>query len=365
MIKYIKLIGLGFLFFSGCTYKEQGNSLGELLEVNNIIKFELDSLTPNSFQVIEILERNEITYFTFLNNINNTIYYYNFENQELVKTLKYEIGGDGLRNGIMSYNHHSNDSILLFGTGLYSYLTNEKGKVLKDFKLIDLKYQQSPYASMQSPVILTDGYIYYNSLVWGWYSSEYQPFMKYDLSSSQVNLFGGLPLTYQENGDWGSQNYDYAYQVFDKKNRKIIYSFPAANTLFEYGINKNEFTEIKDSYTFDEISPPFKDDNYVYDSEEWHFSMNNTEIYGSLLIDYEQSKVYRWYKLPVASSEKNPKRETLLLVYDYPNLKFLNSFRLPDFNYITENSFIQKNQIYVRIQNSIEDEIEFQSFKIF
>lgn len=365
MNKFINTFTLNLFFLVGCSSPSEEKYSSNTLNFDNVIKFELDSLTPNTFQALEIFENEETTYLSFLNNVTNTIYYYNFEDQKLEKTLKYEVGGDGLRNGIMSYNHFSNDSILLFGTGLFSYISNLEGKVLKGFKLIDMQYQQSPYASSQSSPIILDNNIYYNSLVWGNYLSNYKPFMKYNLNSDKIELFGNLPSVYQNNGNWGSHHYDYIYQFNDKNNRRIIYSFPAANSLFEYQIDKDNLFEIKNSYTFKEIDPPFQDDKYIYDSEDWHLSMNSTEIYGSLLFDYDLLKVYRWYKLPIVSAQKNPKRETLLLVYDYPSMEFLKSYRLPDFKYVTENSFIRKNKIYVRVENNIEDEIEFQSFKIY
>lgn len=352
-----------FVMFFSCSQKQTDTFLKvEFLEK---VTFSLDSVTPNYFIAMEALKHGDKQYLTFLNSLTNTIYYYDLIDSKLERELRFNVGETGISRGVMNYNHLSADSIFVFGAGLYSYITDYSGEIIDTFQLIDFEFRQSPYSSSVSPVIFDGKALYFNSMVWGQYSSDYMPFMRYKLDTKKINLYGRLPEVYHNNGDWGAFSFDYAYQIPDLKNHRIIYSFPASNTLFYYNVSDLEFGEIANSETFTKISPPFSSSNYTDDIPEWHLAMNSKDMYGSLLFDNVTNRVFRWFKYGVKSNQKDPNRPLMLIEFSYPDLIPINYFKLPEDEYVSENSFVIENKLFLRLKGTLEDEITFHKFDLF
>jgi hypothetical protein len=362
MKKKIIIFSILLVYF-GCSSKDNlpKYSYPQLIDT---IKFPLDSLTPDYFHGLEFVRLNNKDYLTFLNDFTNSIYYYNFENQELENILSFEISETGIRKGIMSYFHIGSDSIFLFGEGLYSYMVSKNGKIIDQYNLLDLSYQQSTYSTSKSPAIFWKNSIYYNSLVWGYYDPVYKPLLKYDIPSQTVTPIDPLPSIYFQAGDWGSFSYDYVYQVLDPFNKRIIYSFPASNSLFSRDLVSGVLSEIKESSFFDPIKPPFESNNYEYDSEEWNRAMNNTPSFSSILVDIENSILIRAYLLPKNSPLNRPERQIQLLKYDLASLNLLEVITLPDNDYDFSNSFFKKSDLYIRKMTNEEDFIVFDRFQL-
>lgn len=178
------------MFFS-CSQKQTDTFLKvEFLEK---VTFSLDSVTPNYFIAMEALKHGDKQYLTFLNSLTNTIYYYDLIDSKLERELRFNVGETGISRGVMNYNHLSADSIFVFGAGLYSYITDYSGEIIDTFQLIDFEFRQSPYSSSVSPVIFDGKALYFNSMVWGQYSSDYMPFMRYKLDTKKLICMEGYP----------------------------------------------------------------------------------------------------------------------------------------------------------------------------
>jgi|GEM_PF-1558734 hypothetical protein len=362
-MKYLYPLILSFFLYS-CSQKDVLTIKFKKIEPLESIKFPLDSLTPDYFHGLELVNLDGKDYFTLLNDLTSTIYYYDFETRNLDRLLSFDTGDKGISRGAMSYYHIGEDSIFLFGNKLTSYMVDLEGNIIDKYNLLDLSLRQSLYSSSKSPALFLDGKIYYNSLIWGMYEKDYFPLLSYSLEKKEVSLLDPIPEVYIQNGDWGKLWYDYAYQVLDKRNNRIIYSFPASNTLFIRESGEIGLKEINGSRIFDPILPPFENTEYVYDSDEWNREMNNTAIFKSILIDSNKDLLLRAYLKPINSSSRNSKRSISLVKYNLNSLEVLEVLELPYNNYDFENSFFKDSFLYVRKLTQDEDFIVFEKFSI-
>jgi len=362
-MKYLVLFISIFCFYS-CSQKKEYKVKIRSIESIQSIQFPLDSLTPDYFHGLELVTLGGKDYFTILNDLTSSIYYYDFETKNLDRLLSFDTGDSGISRGVMSYRHIGEDSIFLFGNKLTSYMVDLEGNIIDKYNIMDLSLRQSLYSSSKSPALFLDGMIYYNSLIWGMYEKDYYPLLRYSMEKKQVELSDPLPEVYFQDGDWGKLWYDYTYQALDSKNQRIIYSFPASNTLFVRESGEIGLKEIEVSRVFDPILPPFTNNEYVYDSDEWNREMNNTPIFKSILIDSKKDILLRAYLKPVNSSSRNSKRSISLVKYDLNSLEILEILELPDNNYDFENSFFKDSFLYVRKLTQDEDFIEFEKFNI-
>lgn len=345
-----------------CAKKENAISPKQLDAIDSI-SFQLDSLTPDYFHGLELVVLNDQPFLSLLNDLTNTIYYYDVRTGKFNKKLSFKVGGDGLMKGVMTFKHVGSDSIFLFGKGRYSYLSDHLGNIINDFELMDLSIRQSPYATSSSPPIIFGDYIYYNSIVWGDYSPEFHPILRYSISKGDVSLANPYPRVYFQEGDWGALPYDYIYQAFDRQNNRIIYSFPNSNVLYERRFGLDSLIEVKQSEFGEKIKPPFESNNYEYDSETWHETLNNLAIFGPVYIDEVSEVILRFYILPVKSNLKSPKRKMKLIKYNLEDLEILNVYDLPEKDYVATNAFFYNSNFYLRKKSGDEDSISFDLFK--
>lgn len=347
---------------SACSKSNEKLSL-KAIEAYDSLQIQLDSLTPDYFHGMEVVSMEDQNYLAFLNDLTNVIYYHDLISGNLEKQISYKVGGDGLRKGIMTFSHVGKDSILLFGKGRTSYLSDASGRILDEFELMDLSFRQSPYATSSSPPIIFDGFIYYNSVVWGDYRPEFHPIFRYSISEEKVSLSDSYPPVYYQKGDWGAFPYDYIYQAFDESNGRIIYSFPNSNTLFERKTALDTLSEVPHSSFGEPIKPPFDSNRYEYDSETWHEALNRAAIFGPIYIDEKSDLLIRFYLLPTNSKLKSPKRKTQLLKYSLTSLELLEVLELPDQEYVSTNAFFVNSKFYVRKKSENEDYISFDLFE--
>lgn len=346
-----------------CKKKPKEIEVEKLSSIGSI-RFELDSLTPDYFHGLEIFTHGNESYLTLLNDLTNTIYYYEFDSKLLTKTLSFKVGDEGIKKGIMTYQHIGTDSIFLFGKGLTSYMSDMKGSIISEYDIIDMSFRQSPYSTSNSPAIFDGNSIYYNSLVWGQYAPDYKPIMKYSIDRKSVELSDPLPSIYHQEGDWGSFSYDYIYQLLDKKNKRIIYSFPASNELSVRALQSDQLIPLERTKVFDPIKPPFRVKDYVYDSKEWRSTMNATPIFSYLLSDESNGILLRAYILPETSDLDSPKRTVRFIKYDLETLNIEGILELSDNHYLIENSFFKDSSLYIRRKIDNEDYIEFDKFEL-
>ncbi|WP_338222009.1 hypothetical protein [Algoriphagus sp. oki45] len=356
------LLPLAIIVF-GCQNPNVSSSIKKLVAIEEI-KFELDSLTPDYFHGMEIVEKNDSLYFTFLNDLTNSIYYYDFESKQFVNRLEFEVGEMGIHRGVMTYSHFGMDSIFLFGKGRTSYWSNFKGEILDKFELIDLSLRQSPYSSNVSPIIITEDAFYYNSIMWGNYFREFQPILKFDVRNRKVELFDHYPEVYFQEGDWGAFAFDYIYQVHDKSENQVYYSFPNSNTIFVRDLATEKILEMTDSYFGPRITPPFENNNYVFESEDWLLKMNSVSIFGPIFLDKGSNTLIRTFSYGVKSPLRDPLRKVNLIHYDINLNKIINVFELPNNKYILKNSFFANGEFYIRKKSNEEDYIVFERFKL-
>ena len=101
-------------FCIGCNPAES-NSLKELnVNVSNNITLELDSVTTNSNPDYQFIETDSMNILALFNAINNSLYYYNFDNKSFVKKLKFETEGpNGVGSRVTNFHIYTQDSIVI------------------------------------------------------------------------------------------------------------------------------------------------------------------------------------------------------------------------------------------------------------
>ncbi|AWW29349.1 hypothetical protein DN752_03870 [Echinicola strongylocentroti] len=362
--KYI--LSVGFLFVLSCNVKDHSNKGDQVISPVDSLVFKLDSLTLSYSNAFQVVMSDSLQHLTMLNDMTNTIYFYDLKAQGApVKLLHFEEGGEGLQNGLMSYRFHNNDSIFLMTKGLYTYLSNIDGELIDRYSTIDLNIRQSIYSTTVSPMIFRKGELYYNSVFFGYYKDDYKPLMKYNVSNKKVTTYGFLPEEYL-NGEWGSFPYDYIYQVYDEVEDRIIFSFPASNELFEFDF-LNDLKIINSSSYGDNISAPFDSKKYDTHSSDWNRGVNLQPIFLELFFDIESGNIIRVKKQKAIFDrleDTDPKRKIELIKFS-ERLSPLSFSVLDDkYKYLTNQGFIYDGKLFFRIDIDDEDIMKFIGFDL-
>lgn len=359
------MLSLYLLLLCSCSNVKNDGVSANLLFPTDSFLFELDSVTPDYTHGLQVIKTDTADYLALLNDLTNTIYFYNLKNRQIEKNLSFHKGGDGIQNNIMSFFPYNEDSVFLMTHGWFCYLSDYNGRLLDRYSVLDLSFKQSPYATSSSPLLFRKDKLYYNSIVFGNYQKDYQPLMCYDIPEKSVSTFGALPPVYHS-GSWGSFPYDYIYQVYDKNNDRIIYSFPASNELLSYDF-VGDPQIVPESSSGERIKPPFEGRESEYGTEEWNSSINSTPIFGELYLNEDDGKLFRVYKKPAAFedlAQEDPKREVSLLMYA-DDLTWIGEFNLSNaHDYQTTNAFFYEGKLFLRVKVEDEDLMKFVGYDL-
>ncbi|AUP78497.1 DUF4221 family protein [Flavivirga eckloniae] len=368
------LISTCFLIvLTACSTKEREKNINNCdsfnkkytLKKEKTITFKLDSVTAPLIDYVKYVKIKDSTYFTFLNQYNNTVYCYEYNSKKLNRKIKLtdpkKITGFEIIswNKILTYEYWSKRLTL----------QDSLGTIIKKIT-IPLKKENNGFYAMptsHSPITYNNGSIY---LVGGRKDREkaklsYNCVAKIDSSFSNIKYLYRFPEIYSKLF-FGGYNYRMAVTyTYNPVKNAFIFNFPASHKLFSTKDFKNDekycagSEYIKSINNFDD----FKNKN------NFQFVVENG-FYFCVLYDEYNKVYYRVSLLPskYVEGEEYTRDMSVIILDEKLNIVgekvFKNKidFSLKDINslHVSSDGFMIQN----RKSFSDEDILSFDVYKL-
>ncbi len=233
------------LFFSCSKAKINRNDLkgnfkfSHTLEQDHEVSFPLDAETPQSLKSIQVYENDSIRLFTFLNDYNNAVYFYDYDKRKPIKKILFEREGpNGTSSSVLGHYIKSMDSIFLFSYKTkFLFLFNSKADLINKFhtKPIRKKYLPSAYPNNGTSMTYFDDHMYLIGYTGGEFMNEdslNRPIVTIqNLKDKSVKYAMGYPSSYRK-GNWGGAQFRLCKWDYNPKTQKFIFSFPNEHYLY-------------------------------------------------------------------------------------------------------------------------------------
>jgi hypothetical protein len=309
------------------------------LEVNGVKKFRLDDSTatrPGYTQLFKTSDGN--LYFTFINNFNNSIYFYDYNTQEYAKKISWKKNGPKGVKLLKGYHIKSLDSIYLYNkNSIEILLTNDKGNILNKISLRgnrnDLKWvfkypQYSPQTVM--PFIETSHEILLNGFFFGSIPesiiTEYRFTARLDFKTQQLKFSNTYPISlYGFNYNWKGDFLNQVYSDLHPDGDKLILSFPVSHYLYLADLNTGEYTKVYAGSNFAGTISSINKSPKKTSKEEILSHVINQDLYTAIKYD-KYRKLYYRFLLKAASEDvihREWKKKPIAIIVMDENFNYL------------------------------------------
>lgn len=285
-MKRIILFILTILFYCQCSTNKSNNSITYYTDSEGKIEFELDSLTPNYANHMQLVQENGINKLFILSPFNNRILGYDFDNfskLEDFSILKEDMNNISFGDFYHGFFIHNKDSIFFLSNISKLILSNNQGEysILFDFiKHTDDRDYWPKLTQFNKPILLNDsiisigGMYQSNAMI---HSDEVLVEMNFNMNKKTFELNTPLPKGVYKEGNFYFPDRVRPGRVFSKKHNKIFYSFPNADSIYVKDL-LNIKTGLKGIFAKEEKLQPF-------------IEIDNNELFAEFVT--EKSKIYQ------------------------------------------------------------------------
>jgi hypothetical protein len=300
--------------------------------------FSLDSLSSKnstSYQYVSLkTDSGTHTFYTFLNQDDYSIYFYNYKTTDFVYKIRLQNEGPHAVPGMRGYTIKNLDTIALYGNSdVWRFnFVNHKGK--KVFSFQDDPYQYNlikypPYTNVDGSkqLYFVNGKmisIGFNSLEFPDDNNENRKVITvFDFGKMKPEFFCGYPDIYNE-GNWFGNFFRDAAYCFNKREQKLVVSFPGSNIITVLDLlTKEETTYNGGSCHLEAAVPssdPFSDQHKLQSIQ--HFIDNDK--YGGILYD-EFNDCY--YRIGIKGSKGGDMRDRASFLKEFYVIILDNKFK--------------------------------------
>jgi hypothetical protein len=341
-----------------------------------IKEFPLDEESSYLIRYIQFIDTDAGCYLSFLNNHNNSIYFYDYHSSTFLKRIQYQREGPNGVGDIGGYCYVNNDSIFIYSDWAYSlYLTNNQSKVRSKHKLYEDTQQYDKNMIYPAPKMLTStplkkyqqtivctGAVYGEPL---WETETNRPTgILFNLENQNINYIINYPKQYAKY-NWGGIIYRIPY--YELSGQSIIVSFSAEHHIVEYllltGEEKTHYAgsaAIKEIVSFPESKRPNLDQNRI---SEWFM---HTPSYQGIFYDKYKNVYYRMARLPAKEFRvglSGIKKPIIIIVLD-ANFNYIGEAALPNnikWGYV-DNCFVSEDGFNIHVFTDDEDKLTFYQY---
>lgn len=228
------------------------------LEEVEVKKFGLDDHTASKPEYTQIFKDSDgIMYFTFLNNFNNSIYFYEYNSLQFVKKIAWGKNGPTGISALIGYQIKSLDSIYLYNKSKTEIiLSNDKGNIVAKISLSGtrkdvnwgLRYPQyyprtvSPFIETAHELLLT-GFFFGSipeSII-----SDFKFTARLDFKTNKLMFSHTYPCSlYGSDYNWEGDLFTEVYSDLHPDGDKLILSFPVSHDLYLADLKTGEYQKV-------------------------------------------------------------------------------------------------------------------------
>lgn len=340
------------------------------------ISFPLDSVTaPQSSMYQLVLDSAGNELLTFLNQYNNSIYFYDLSSGKMRKRLMFEREGPDGVGDMTGYHIHSMDTIFVYNYQRGAiFATNAAAEVWGKYDVSWGKepYLPSPKVSTVSPIIYQAGNFYLCGNIAGEYQDENEknrPVQIVHNPKENTNSYGiPYPEIYHK-GNWGGAQYRWVYQGLNHREKVILYSFPADHYVHAFDIHSGTVTRHYAGSKYVKEIPAVQRTKLTnhFNKEEVRDHFARHASYHGIFHDPYQNMYLRIVWLPNPgfdpSVEKLRARETGVIILN-DKLEVVGEEKFSKRTYDLDDFFVSEEGIFFRNYTDSEDSISFSGFKI-
>ncbi len=321
----------------------------------------LDAKTKIDIQTIRYFQYNSKEYLLFLNELTNSIYKYDINENVQPEVLTFEkIGPTGVGR-LTGFDIHNIDTLLLLAR--YDYKLTLVSKPWKQYKLNVYRLsgrnaEFTPDADTQTRIISLNNKIYASSFPFfrmgtSTFVQQGNNLMVLDMSDSSVELKNIYTDLYEKN--W-SAFYGRTNIAFNEKEKRFLVSMAAESGLSSFiDPDQVEYTPVN-SEMVREVNE-FKGDHNDRSAEQMHQYEN--PIYLGLHYDEFRDTYYRFVNMPnedaIGSGDEQLLRKRNLIVQVLNNkLELIGEQSFPPY-YFFKMVFVGKRGLYIAQPEVTED----------
>ncbi len=231
-------IGVLYVLF-GCSENKTEEKV--VFRKVDTIQFKLDDESTGRNKSTRLVEVDEGSFLSFLNEKNNSLYFYDLKSTALSEVYKLNTEGENGVGKVTSYYIDSLDSIYVYsyGSANFSLLKNDsiRMKVNIDSEMSDVRPQVGGLRDIES----FGGYFIFNS--WGsqreYYANDHfanNSFLFLEKQSGAMKVDIPYPDVYK-NAVWGVQLFQ-IYHDLDSDRGKLVIQYPIDGRIFIYDLSK-------------------------------------------------------------------------------------------------------------------------------
>jgi len=343
-----------------------------------------DETAPKPYYIQIINDSLEGRQLTFLNNYNNSIYFYHYKNSEFIKRITFDKNGpDGIQKP-MGYHIKNTDSIYIFSMLSKVLLTNSKARVLNKISLNGGHDIRKPsalwayiypefYVETVTPFIETSKELLLTGSFGGNMPDSIIDNFKFtarmDYNLSKINYSHTYPRSlFGNNVNWGEGLFKEVFPQLHPDGKRIIYSFPISHDLFIADMNANTYDEVYAGSNFAGTIKSIDKKPGRASVELIKSSFVRQDMYAAIIYDKFRKVYYRFLRraIPNAPKPTSWKEKKIAVIIMDKNFNYLGETTLgTERKWHWQNSFVTKEGLNIEyIEDNDIDEVNL-SFKTF
>jgi hypothetical protein len=342
------------------------------LELTATKEMSLDSITAPKVQYSQIYTDSDgKRYFTFLNDYNNSIYFYDYTTLKFTKAIQFEKGTKGIINPKGFYIKNM-DSIFVYNKPLVEIvLANHRGEILKRISLNNngiqkdwsLLYPQY-YLETVNPFMEVSGKLLLTGQYFGSLTESMIPKFKFnaqiDLKTCKVSFRHTYPeQLYGFGYNWEGGAFTGIFPELHPDGDKLIYSFPVSHDVYIVGINSDIYQQVYAGSNFAGTIHSIDGYSRKTDGEKSVAHYIKEDLYSAIRFDKYRKVYYRFFLrgIPNASitSTMEDKPVSVIIMdkdFNYLGEKVIGTGR----NWYWQNSFVTQEGLNIESLEKDRDE---------
>jgi hypothetical protein len=351
------------------------------LEEVEVKLFELDDQTASKPEYTQIYKDPDgIMYFTFLNNFNNSIYFYNYNTHLFVKKISWEKNGLKGISALTGYHIKSLDSIYFYNKSKVEIiLSNDKGIILTKISLRGtgrdskwgLRYPQY-YPQSVRPFIETSHEILLTGFFFGSVPesilSEFKFTARIDFKTNRLRFSHTYPaLLYGSDFNWEGDLFTEVYSDLHPDGDKLIISFPVSHDLYLADLKTSEYQKVYAGSNFAGTIYSLNKRPRHSSGEELLSNIVKQDEYTAIKYDRYHKVYYRFLlkAAPEASNRREWKEKPIAVIIMDENFNYLGETVIgTGEDWYWQNSFVTREGLNIEYIEKDPEE-KYLTLKIF
>lgn len=351
------------------------------LRISDSLQFRLDTETAPKSEYIQLYQDGSNVYLTLLNAYNNSIYIYDYKNNNFLERISFEKeGSDGIL-GIEGYYIKNMDSIYIYNKLLMEIVLADSAGSVKEHIPLGIRvqsdwtnhYPQFDFSTVcplfeKSGKLIISGFTPFSIEKSFLENFRYTAYM--DMNSKQVEFYHVYPMDLYGDVNWDDPFFMQIFYAISPDN-KMVHSFPISHNLYinEFGSDAvaTVYGGCNVASTISSIDWDLTKSQKI-PTESLLIHYLEQDLYGAILYDSWRKVYYRFMQKGILNATtKNAinEKQIILILFD-DKFNYLGEKNIGNgVNWYIPNAFVTEKGLNIQYIDQSDMEEEYLKFKIF